>query len=54
LPNPDDATLEPGPHGAILAQWPYLLDSGRRVTLHARLMERGPDLLVCEWDLADL
>jgi len=54
LPNPDEATLEPGPHGDILARWPYLLDSGRRGTLHARLIERGAELVVCEWDLADL
>jgi len=54
LPNPSEATLEPGPHGEILARWPYALDSGRRVTLHARLIERGTELVVCEWDLADL
>jgi hypothetical protein len=46
--------LEPGPHGTIVAQWPYRLDSGRRVTLHASLVEHGADLVVCKWDLADL
>ena len=45
---------EPGPHGTIIARWPYRLDSGRRVTLHASLVERGTELVVCEWDLADL
>ena len=54
LPNAAEAKLEPGPHGTIVAQWPYLLDSGRRVTLHASLVERGEELVVCEWDLADL
>ena len=54
LPNAAEATLEPGPHGTIMARWPYFLDTGRRVTLHASLIERGVELVVCEWDLSDL
>jgi hypothetical protein len=54
LPNAAEAVLEPGPHGTLVAHWPYRLDTGRRVTLHASLIERGTELLVCEWDVADL
>ena len=53
LPDPAQASLEPGPHGAILARFPYRVH-GRGVTLHATLIEQGTELLVCEWDIADL
>jgi hypothetical protein len=54
LPDPAQAHLEPAPHGAIVAQFPYRLETGRGVMLHARLIEQGSELLVCEWDIVDL
>ena len=54
LPNPADAQLEPGPHGTIVAFWPAYRIDARRVMLHATLIERNAELLVCDWDIADL
>jgi hypothetical protein len=54
LPNPAEARLEPGPHGTIVAYWPAYAMESRRVTLHATLVETDAQLLVCDWDIADL
>jgi hypothetical protein len=54
IPNAADAQLEPGAHGTIVAYWPaYRIDS-RRVMLHATLIEHDAQLVVCDWDIADL
>ena len=54
IPNPSQARLEPGPHGTIVAYWTaYSMDS-RQVMLHATLVEQDAQLLVCDWDVADL
>jgi len=54
IPNSAEARLEPGPHGTIVAYWPgYAIDS-RRVMLHATLVEQDAQLIVCDWDVADL
>ena len=50
LPDPQQARLEPGPHGTIVAFWP----SYRAGMLHATLVEQDQQLLVCDWEIADL
>ena len=50
LPDPEQARLEPGPHGTIVAFWP----SYRTGLLHATLVESEQLLLVCDWEIADL
>ena len=54
IPNPSEARLEPGPHGTIVAFWPTYSFESRRVILQATLVEKDAQLLVCDWDVADL
>jgi hypothetical protein len=54
IPDPAQARLEPGPHGTIVAFWPAYPMNSRSVMLHATLIERDAQLLVCDWDIADV
>ena len=50
IPDPMQGRLEPGPHGTIVAFWPTY----RMGILHATLVEQGSQLLVCDWEIADI
>ena len=50
IPDPAQARLEPGPHGTIIAYW----TDYRLGVLQATLVERDAELLVCDWDVADI
>jgi hypothetical protein len=50
IPDPMQGHLEPGPHGTIVAFWPAY----RLGILHATLVEQGSQLLVCDWEIADI
>ena len=53
IPDPNAATLSPGPSGMTTATWPWT-SAGRSVLLIAYFVESDGMLKLCTWDSSDI